>query len=149
MTLEELKTRVIFQVNADADDLSDYEPHLTGYINRGYNLLLFALVKRRLPSADFPELSKDEDTPKIPAWRVAESGGGHCHAHQRGPDWFTATATRRSRIGGRRTCTPFRKSRQSARPLPADTALTTAQERLWRGARFPRSFTMCIQRQRR
>ena len=68
MTLEELKNRVIFQVNADADDLSDYEPHLTGYINRGYNLLLFALVKRRLPSAGFPTLSKDADTPKIPAW---------------------------------------------------------------------------------
>lgn len=68
MTLEELKNRVIFQVNADADDLSDYEPHLTGYINRGYNLLLFALVKRRLPSTSFPELSNDKDTPKIPAW---------------------------------------------------------------------------------
>lgn len=68
MTLEELKSRVIFQINADEDDLSDYEPHLTGYVNRGYNLLLYALVNQRVPSRLFPALDADTDTPKLPEW---------------------------------------------------------------------------------
>lgn len=68
MTLEELKSRVIFQVNADADDLSDYDPALTGYINRGYDLLLYALTERRLGNNPFPELSQESESPKVPIW---------------------------------------------------------------------------------
>lgn len=65
MTLEELKARVIFQINADLDDLGDYEPHLDDYINEGYDRLIFALVKRHLGIAVLPFLKEDEDEPKL------------------------------------------------------------------------------------
>ena len=68
MTLEELKNRVIFQVNADLDDLGDYEPALTGYVNRGYDLLLYALTDRRLGNAPFPVMAQEADVPKVPEW---------------------------------------------------------------------------------
>lgn len=68
MTLGEIQSRVIYQVNADEDDLSDYEPHLTGYINDGYDRLLYALVQKNAPSTLFPYLSATADTPKLPEW---------------------------------------------------------------------------------
>ena len=68
MTLEELKTRVIFQVNADEDDLDDYEPALTGYINRGYDRLLWALLEKHLPDGGFVALGAVTDVPKVPEW---------------------------------------------------------------------------------
>lgn len=68
MTLSELQSRVIFQCNADEDDLSDYEPHLTAYINDGYSRLLYALVNYNLPDTLFPYLSEETDTPKLPEW---------------------------------------------------------------------------------
>lgn len=68
MTLSELKARVIYQFNADEDDLPEYEPHITGYVNQGYDRLLHALVGKRLPGAPFPELEASTDTPKTPEW---------------------------------------------------------------------------------
>ncbi len=68
MTLAELQSRVIYQVNADEDDLSDYQPHLTGYLNQGYDRLLHALVSRRVPDAPFPALTAEGDVPKLPEW---------------------------------------------------------------------------------
>ena len=68
MTLEELKARVIFQINADLDDLGDYEPHLSGYVNQGYDKLAWALLTRRLGSRGLPVLEADSDVPVLPDW---------------------------------------------------------------------------------
>lgn len=68
MTLEEMKARVIFQINADIDDLGDYEPHMDGYINTGYDKLLFALMNMHLKDGPFDELVEDYDFPKLPEW---------------------------------------------------------------------------------
>lgn len=68
MTLDELQARVIYQVNADADDLPDYEPHLTGYINNGYDLLLYALTGVRAGAKPFPYLAQGLDASRLPEW---------------------------------------------------------------------------------
>ena len=42
MNLLEIKQHVLFQTNNDADDLGDFLPHLTDYINEGYDKLIVA-----------------------------------------------------------------------------------------------------------
>lgn len=68
MTLMELKSRVLFQYNADEDDLEEYEPAITGYINDGYDQLLDALLERHTGPSPFPVLEFEADTPKLPDW---------------------------------------------------------------------------------
>lgn len=68
MTLEEIKSRVIFQHNADEDDLEDYEPAITGYVNKGYDLLLDALCEHHVGVDPFPALEATTDEPKLPVW---------------------------------------------------------------------------------
>lgn len=68
MTLQELKSRVLFQFNTDEDDLEDYEPAITGYINDGYDQLLKALIKIHLGTLPFEELESNEDEPLLPVW---------------------------------------------------------------------------------
>lgn len=68
MTLEELKARVIFQINADLDDLGDYEPHLDGYLNLGYDKLLYAMLHRHTGSEGFMVLEENDDDVMLPEW---------------------------------------------------------------------------------
>lgn len=69
MTLDEIKSRVIFQANADEDDLDDYEPAITGYVNAGYDLILEALTNTHLDMGNaFVSLSVGTDVPKVFEW---------------------------------------------------------------------------------
>ena len=54
MNLLELKQQVMFQTGNDADDLGDFQPHLTDYLNEGYDRLMMAYVRRRLISSMKP-----------------------------------------------------------------------------------------------
>ena len=68
MTLSEIKERVMFQSNNDADDLEDFEPHIGEYVNDGYDRLVVVWDKKHVPCDDYPALSLDADEPKTPEW---------------------------------------------------------------------------------
>ena len=69
MTLGEIKQQVMFQTNNDVEDLADYEPHLTDYINEGYDILVEAFPGEHVSadSAEYPPL-KSRDKPKLPEY---------------------------------------------------------------------------------
>ena len=68
MTLTEIKNRVMFQTNNDAEDVGDYLPSLLNYLNDGYDRLVKVWTKSHTPQADYPRLSADTDVPNVPEW---------------------------------------------------------------------------------
>lgn len=71
MTAGEIKNLVMFQTNNDVDDLGDFMPYLMGYINEGYDLLVYAWAKQHCSSDEDAEhrfLSADVDVPQLPEW---------------------------------------------------------------------------------
>ena len=81
MTVGEIKNLVMFQTNNDVDDLGDFMPYLMGYINEGYDLLVYAWAKHHCSSGENAEdrfLSADSDEPQLPEW-----------THKAVADWAT------------------------------------------------------------
>lgn len=78
MTVGEIKNLVMFQTNNDTDDLGDFMPYLLGYINEGYDRLVYAYAGQHISDEGYPELQVDTDTPNLPAW-----------AHNAIADWAT------------------------------------------------------------
>lgn len=70
MTLLELKNLIMFQCNNDAEDIGDYLPHITTYINEGYSLLVNAWCGERADadSDGYPPLRHDKSQPELPEW---------------------------------------------------------------------------------
>lgn len=70
MTLREIKDAIMFQTDNDRDDLGDFMPFLLGYINEGYDRLVYVWKHEHvLPdSEDYPPLTYDEDIPNLPLW---------------------------------------------------------------------------------
>jgi len=70
MTLGEIKEQVMFQTNNDVEDLADYEPHLTDYINEGYDILVMNYTDQHVSndSAEYPALSELTDVPNLPEY---------------------------------------------------------------------------------
>lgn len=70
MTVGEIKDFVMFQTNNDAEDVGEYEPYLLGYINEGYDRLVYAFAKEHVASgsAAYPPLAQDTDVPLLPNW---------------------------------------------------------------------------------
>ena len=70
MTLKELKERIMFQTNNDADDLGDFLPHITDYINDGYDKVVFAWCGEHVSadSDNYTPLSHDKSQPDVPDW---------------------------------------------------------------------------------
>lgn len=70
MTLKELKERIMFQTNNDADDLGDFLPHITDYINEGYDKIVFAWCGEHVSvdSDNYIPLSHDKSQPDVPDW---------------------------------------------------------------------------------
>lgn len=69
MTLNEIKQAVMFQTDNDRDDLGDFMPYLLGYINEGYDRLLYVWKKKHVqPGTDYPPLTLDADQPVLPLW---------------------------------------------------------------------------------
>ena len=69
MTVEEIKNRIMFQTNNDVDDMEDYMPYLMGYINEGYDRLVYAFAKVHLsddPNDTYSDLTDDMDEPALP-----------------------------------------------------------------------------------
>lgn len=70
MTLGEIKEQVMFQTNNDVEDLADYEPHLTDYINEGYDILVLNFTGEHVSSdSNYPPLKKESsDIPRLPEY---------------------------------------------------------------------------------
>lgn len=70
MTLDEIKSQVMYQTNNDKDDLPDFEPHLTDYINEGYDILVMNYTDEHVASDSetYPALSESTDVPKLPEY---------------------------------------------------------------------------------
>lgn len=67
MTLQQLTQRVLFETNTDADDLGDFQPHLTAYLNQGYDRLLTAFVGEHV-GRRHPPMSHPKARPELPEW---------------------------------------------------------------------------------
>lgn len=70
MNFGEIKKRVMFQTNNDADDLGDFLPHLNDYINDGYDRLVVAYAGKHVSSdsVDYTPLTNDKASPALPDW---------------------------------------------------------------------------------
>lgn len=70
MNLAEIKSEIMFQTNNDEDDLGDFLPYLTDYINEGYDRLVYAFAGTHVSadSEDYPLLKVDKSTPNLPDW---------------------------------------------------------------------------------
>ena len=68
MTVGEIKDAVMFQTNNDVDDVSDFLPFLLGYINDGYDRLVYAWAGEHIGPGEHPVLERDSDTPALPEW---------------------------------------------------------------------------------
>lgn len=109
MTLREIRERIMFQTQNDAEDLGDYQPHIEGYINAGYDEMVFEILGKH------PDvlLVEADDEPDLPEWlhiSLADYGtwmiyrNGNPVKQQRGMVYLSAfrdALTRAKRIGGR------------------------------------------------
>lgn len=66
--MDEIKQEVMFQSNNDFEDLEEFLPYLDGYINEGYDRLVYAWAKVHCGDEEYPFLSGDKDTPNLPEW---------------------------------------------------------------------------------
>jgi len=68
--LSALKQQVMFQIGGDAEDVQDFLPHLTQYINEGYDRLVMAAhgVHVSDEAEEYPPLSHDRSSPNLPGW---------------------------------------------------------------------------------
>ena len=69
MNLLDIKRQAMFHTGHDADDLGDFHPHLTDYINEGYDRLLMAFKGVHADdSGAYPRLVHDKGEPELPVW---------------------------------------------------------------------------------
>ncbi len=80
MDLSALKQQVMFQIGGDAEDVHDYLPYLTRYLNEGYDRLVRIAYGQHVgeEAADVPPLSYERSMPILPEW-----------THQAIADWAT------------------------------------------------------------
>lgn len=69
-TLQDMRETALFQYNVDIEDGEEYQPDLDGYVNEGYDLLLFALTDIHLGEEPLPLLVQDGDECKLPYWCI-------------------------------------------------------------------------------
>ena len=70
MTLSEINAQIMFQTNNDIDDLGDFKPHITDYINQGYDLLVEAYTGEHVTadSETYPAFVDNSDEPNLPEY---------------------------------------------------------------------------------
>ena len=70
MDLSAIKQQVMFQIGGDAEDVQDFLPCLTRYINDGYDRLTMAAYGQHVGDEqdDTPPLSHDRSMPALPEW---------------------------------------------------------------------------------
>lgn len=70
MTLKQIKNTVMFNTNNDVEDVADFLPYLTLFINEGYDILTYVWDRQHVSenSEEYPSLSVDGDEPNLPEW---------------------------------------------------------------------------------
>ena len=70
MDLSALRQQVMFQIGGDAEDVQDFLPYLTDYLNEGYDRLVMAAYGRHVGQGetDAEPLANDRSIPVLPAW---------------------------------------------------------------------------------
>lgn len=69
MTLTQIKNTVMFQTGNDAEDVQEFLPFLTDYINEGYDILYHYINGAHLGDEDADEkLSDGGDEPALATW---------------------------------------------------------------------------------
>ena len=70
MDLSAIKQQVMFQIGGDAEDVQDFLPYLTRYINEGYDRLVMAACGTHVneETEAYPPLSHDRGIPNLPDW---------------------------------------------------------------------------------
>jgi hypothetical protein len=70
MNLGEMRRRVLYQTNNDVDDLGDFQPYLTDYINEGYDMAAMAYAKQHVhaDSDTYQPLNHEKSSPEVPGW---------------------------------------------------------------------------------
>lgn len=70
MDLSAIKQQVMFQIGGDAEDVQDFLPYLTRYINDGYDRLTMAAYGQHVGEEqdDTPPLTHDRMSPSLPEW---------------------------------------------------------------------------------
>lgn len=102
MTVEEIKNRVMFQTNNDVDDMEDFMPYLMGYINEGYDRLVYAFAGVHLSNVaddEYSDLVDDMDEPALPV-----------RFHPAIADWATWLVYRNGNPQKQQRGIPFRNS---------------------------------------
>lgn len=101
MTVLEIKNLIMFQTNNDADDLGDFLPHITSYINDGYDRAAMAYAKEHVSteSDTYLPLSHDKSSPEVPDWM-----------HRAIADWATWLIYRNGNTNKQNRGFPFRNA---------------------------------------
>lgn len=70
MDLSAIKQQVMFQIGGDTEDVQDFLPYLTRYINDGYDRLTMAAYGQHVGKEqdDTPPLTHDRMSPSLPEW---------------------------------------------------------------------------------
>lgn len=70
MDLSAIKQQVMFQIGGDAEDVQDFLPYLTRYINDGYDRLTMVAYGQHVGDGadDTPALSHARSIPVLPEW---------------------------------------------------------------------------------
>ena len=81
---------MLFQTNNDADDLGDFLPHLSDYINEGYDKMVVAWCGEHVTadSETYTPLTNDKSSPELPTW-----------THRAIADWATWLIYRNGNAG--------------------------------------------------
>jgi len=113
VTLEEMKRQVMFQTGNDPDDVGDFLPYVTDYLNDGYDRLMFAHCGMHVsPDGAFMPLMHDKSVPELPQW-----------THAAIVDWATWRICRNGSASRQSRGLMFRASfEETERRLRAETA---------------------------
>lgn len=73
MNLSAIRQQIMFQIGGDAEDVQDFLPHLTQYINEGYDRLTMAVSGRHVGEAEdeIAPLLHEKSQPELPEWTHA------------------------------------------------------------------------------
>ena len=71
MDLSAIKQQVMLQIGGDAEDVQDFLPHLTQYVNDGYDRLVLAAYGMHVGEGGFEPLRHDKSQPLLPEWTHA------------------------------------------------------------------------------
>ena len=99
MDLSALRQQVMFQIGGDAEDVQDFLPYLTDYLNEGYDRLVMAAYGRHVGEDETEPLRHERSSPELPAW-----------THRAIADWATWLICRNGNVQRQNRGLAFRRA---------------------------------------